>query len=134
LIVIYAVLIGNCLHLFAGKCCNCEMNIASGDLCVTCTDKKECKHCRRRRDDHSFADANTCESCARRHRSAVKNTFQEVSVPMSSDFTTFETFLAHNSDTTSDIFSEALKEHRPVAYIYYHKAALNGTYFMILLR
>jgi len=92
------------------------MNIASGDLCMTCTNKNECKRCRRRLDDHSFADANTCKSCARRHRSAINNTFQEVSVPTSPDVTTFEMFVMHNSDVISDIFAEALKEHRLVAY------------------
>jgi len=91
---------------------------------MICTSKKECKRCRRRLDDHSFADANTCKSCARRHRSAVNNTFQEVSVPTSPDVTTFETFVVHNSDVISDIFAEALKEHRSVANIYYNKVTI----------
>jgi len=98
---------------------------------MICTSKKECKRCRRRLDDHSFADANTCKSCARRYRSA----FHEVSISTSPDVTTFETFVVHNSDVISDIFAEALKEHRLVVYLYHSKQKmLNVVYRMIVLK
>jgi len=88
------------------------MCIATGELCAICSLERQCKKCWRHLDTHSFADINTCYACSRRHKSAVSQTFQEVSIPTTDELLTFEEFLAANNDNIQNVITTALREHR----------------------
>ena len=101
------------IKMESGRICrNCGVKaIDELDLCIICLAKKQCKWCRRRLDEHCFADSGICFGCTSKRRSAVGETFVDTEMPTSTALT-FEEYFLQNKDAIRDVISDALKNHR----------------------
>jgi len=90
------------------------LEIESGDLCTICRSKRCCRRCHRHLDEHSFLDNTTyiCNSCSRRHQSALNLTYHEVLIPLSTNTNTFEAFILANHTAIDDVITGAHDTHR----------------------